>query len=62
MTWDDVLDLSDVAQIISLSLRHTGELARGDDFPEPRKVSGNVRLWDSEDVAAWIAEHRTRQE
>jgi predicted DNA-binding transcriptional regulator AlpA len=51
--WADVLSIDEVAERIGHTPNYTAALARLDDFPEPRKVVGAVRLWDAADVRQW---------
>jgi hypothetical protein len=54
-------DVEDIAARLGLRASHVrNNVVTLDGFPIVAKVSGNVRLWWSTDVEAWITEHRPK--
>ncbi|MEH1013038.1 hypothetical protein V6U90_07995 [Micromonospora sp. CPCC 206060] len=56
--------LADVAEMLGgVSRTRATEIVRRPGFPEPVDVVGNgrMRIWNRDEVLAWIREHRTHQ-
>lgn len=49
---------SDIGNRIGVSRERARQLIAGPDFPDPVQATGRTRLWDPDDVEAWITEHR----
>jgi hypothetical protein len=63
-----LITISDVADLLvetsptgTVSRGRADQISRRSSFPAPREHSRMGRLWDEDDVRAWIAEHREQQ-
>ena len=57
--WQDVWDIDDVAAHLGYKVSHARNNIVGQDgFPEPRKKSGQVRLWDAREVRVWAQDRQ----
>lgn len=60
-----LISISDVAELLvptsptgTVSRERADQISRRPGFPPPTQTGRTGRLWDEDDVAAWIAEHR----
>jgi prophage regulatory protein len=49
----DLVGLTEIAEILGVSRQRAGQLADGDDFPEPISVLAAGRVWKRADIEAW---------
>ena len=49
----DLVGLTEIAEILGISRQRVGQLAEGDDFPEPISVLAAGRVWKRTDIEAW---------
>jgi hypothetical protein len=53
---------AEIAEYLGVSRQWTEVLTRRRDFPEPATVLKAGRIWRTEDVERWAAEHRPQPE
>lgn len=59
---DQVVGISEIAQLLGVTPQRAGQIARDHaDFPAPVAALAAGRVWDAEGVKAWIAAHPDRR-
>lgn len=60
-----LISISDVADLLrptsptgTVSRERADQISRRETFPAPKQTGRTGRLWDEDEVIAWIAEHR----
>jgi prophage regulatory protein len=49
----DLVGLTEIAEMLRVSVQRVHQLAEQDDFPEPVSVLAAGRVWKRADVEAW---------
>ncbi|WP_030443155.1 helix-turn-helix transcriptional regulator [Actinoplanes subtropicus] len=60
MSAPDVLGCHEIAVRLGVSRSWANQLVRLKTFPDPVAHLAIGRIWDAEDVEAWIREHRPK--
>ncbi|CAI7974118.1 conserved hypothetical protein [Frankia sp. Hr75.2] len=61
LTFDGVagiVNLREIAEWLGVSRARADQLSRRPSFPTPLTESRPMRIWDRDEVATWIAQHR----
>jgi prophage regulatory protein len=56
-----IVGAAEIKDLVGVSRQRVYQLARRPDFPPPYAKLAQGQVWRTEDVEAWIAEHRKRQ-
>jgi prophage regulatory protein len=54
----DLMGSAEIGERLGVSRQRVQQLVTRPDFPKPLRVLAMGKVWDSEDVEAWIREHR----
>nr|WP_154677385.1 AlpA family phage regulatory protein [Parafrankia discariae] len=53
-----IVNLREIAEWLGVSRARADQLSRRASFPAPLTVSRPMRIWDREEVTAWITQYR----
>lgn len=53
-----VVEVAEIAEYLGVSRQWVEVLSKRRDFPEPAAVLRAGRIWRTEDIEQWAAEHR----
>lgn len=56
----DVMGVAEIARRLGVSRSRAAQIVREKSFPDPAAVLTGIVIWETADVEAWIATHRTK--
>ena len=56
----NLVGLTEIARMLGVSRQRAHQLAQTDDFPRPAAELANGRVWEIDDVDAWMREREQR--